>query len=82
MRDSAVIHFRRNMLVLAGRKINIRARRYNRVIGAAKIFSPSVLVTHQWMTAAFIASNGGRRYTPFRPNSMSIRPQAKRFSKD
>jgi len=25
MRDSAVIHFRRNMLVLAGRKINIRA---------------------------------------------------------
>ena len=29
------------------------------------------------MTAAFIASNGGCRYTPFRPNSMSIRPQAK-----
>jgi len=85
MRDSAVIHFRRNMLVLAGRKLTsalMMSRRYNRVIGAAKIFSPSVLVTHQWMTAAFIASNGGRRYTPFRPNSMSIRPQAKWFSKD
>jgi hypothetical protein len=34
------------------------------------------------MTAAFIASNGGCRYTPFRPNSMSSRPQAKWFSKD
>jgi hypothetical protein len=30
------------------------------------------LVTHQWMTAAFIASNGGCRYAPFRPNCMSI----------
>jgi hypothetical protein len=30
--------------------------RYNRVRGAAKIFSPSISVTHQWMKAAFIAS--------------------------
>jgi hypothetical protein len=43
------------------------------VLGSAKIFSQSVLVTHRWVTVAFIASSGGRRYTPFRPNSMSIR---------
>jgi hypothetical protein len=30
----------------------------------------------------FIASHHGCRYTPFRPNSMSIGHQAKRFSKD
>jgi len=44
------------------------------VLGSAKIFSQSVLVTHQWVTVAFIASSSGCRYTwgPFRPNSMSI----------
>jgi len=37
---------------------------------------------YQGVTAAFIASKGGCRYTHFRPNSMSIRPEAKWFSKD
>src|SRR5947207_14742651 len=43
--------------------------------GPPKFFSQSVLVTHQWVTVAFIASSGGCRYTwgPFRPNSISIR---------
>ena len=85
MRDSAVIHFRRNMLVLAGRKINIRAH------------DVSTLQSSHWGRQNFLAKRFGHasvddsslycierrcRYTPFRPNSMSIRPQAKWFSKD
>jgi hypothetical protein len=44
------------------------------VLGAAKIFSPSVLVAHQPVVAASIASKGDSGYTerPFHPNSMSI----------
>jgi hypothetical protein len=44
--------FHRNILDVTDLKTSIRAhipRRYNRVLGAAKIFSPSVLVTHQWV---------------------------------
>jgi len=33
------------------------------VLGAAKIFSQSVLVMYQGVTAAFIASRRGCRYT-------------------
>jgi hypothetical protein len=58
--------FHRNTLDVTELKTSIRAhipRRYNRVLGAAKIFSPGALVTHQWVVAAFIASRRDCRYT-------------------
>jgi hypothetical protein len=58
--------FHRNTLDLTELKISIRAhipRRYNRVLEAAKIFSPSVLDHASVVTAAFIASRGDCRYT-------------------
>jgi hypothetical protein len=86
MRNSSVIHSRRNMLDLAGRKTDIRA-----------LMMFSTLQSSPWGRQNFLANRFGHasvddnslycierrcRYTPFRPNSMSIRPQAKWFSKD
>jgi hypothetical protein len=45
-------------------------------------FLAKPLVTHQWMAAALYCIEWRLSYTPFRPNSMNICPQAKRFRKD
>ena len=68
--------FHRNTLDLTELKISIRAhipRRYNRVLGAAKIFRQAFGDASVGGTAS-IASKGDSRYTesPFRPSSMSI----------
>jgi len=64
MRDSAVIHFRRNMLDLAGRKTNLALMMFTTLQSShwgRQNFLAKPLVTHQWMAGAFIASNGGCR---------------------
>ena len=79
-------HFRRNMLDLAARKTKIRT---HDVLDATiesleppKFSRQASWSMHEWMTAAFIASSGGGRYTPVRPNSMTIRLHTKGFRED
>jgi hypothetical protein len=77
MRKSAVIHFRRNMLDLAGRKPNIRA--HDVPDATIECLEPPKFFRQAFGDASVggadsIASKGDSRYTerPFRPNSMSI----------
>jgi hypothetical protein len=64
MRDSAVIHFRRNMVDLARRKPTSALMMFSTLQSSPwgrQNFLAKPLVTHQWMAGAFIASNGGCR---------------------
>jgi len=85
MRSSAVIHFPRNMLDLAGRKANIRA--HDVLDATIESLGPPKFSAKRFGHASVDDSSlycieRRCRYTPFRPSSMSIRPQAKWFNKD